>query len=411
MTYRLTDTHIVLPGLTSAHSHAFQRALRGHTQRKAMRSGSFWSWRDLMFRLVEQLTPERVFALSHYAFVELAMSGVTSVGEFHYVHHDRGGAPYADRLAMTDAVLRAAHDAGIRITLIRTGYYRAGYGQTLSAGQQRFCDRDADETLRDLEASTALIARMPHARLALAAHSLRACAAPQIRQLAAYADSHRLPFHMHVSEQAREVEECVAEYGNRPVEFLAELGILNQRFTGIHVTHLTANEVRMYGQSRSMACICRSTERDLGDGLPLSADLIAAGARICVGADSHAGPDAFEDIRAVELDDRVRVQKRIVAAEADGLLAIGTTNGLESIGQADAQGQDEVHLRRADAAFAGLSEERALDAALFVATPRSIDKVLVAGRPIVVDGVHLGYDAARRGFERALGDMAREASL
>ncbi len=411
MTYRLTDTHVILPGLTSAHSHAFQRALRGHTQRKAMRSGTFWSWRDLMFRLVEQLTPERVFALSFYAFVELAMSGVTSVGEFHYVHHDRGGVPYADRLAMGDAVLRAAQEAGIRITLIRTGYYRAGYGQTLTPGQHRFCDHDTNETLRDLEASAALIARTPHARLALAAHSLRACSVSQISQLAAYTDSHRLPFHMHVSEQQREVDECVAEHGHRPVEVLAELGVLNERFTGIHVTHLTADEVRIFGQTRALACICRGTERDLGDGLPLASDLIAAGARICVGADSHAAPDAFDDIRAVELDDRVRSQKRVVAADADALLAIGTTNGLESIGQHDAQGQDEVHLRRDDAALAGLSDDLALDAALFGATPRAVDKVLVAGLPIVAGGVHLRYDAARHGFERALTAMAREASL
>ncbi len=395
-----------MPGMASAHSHAFQRVLRGRTQRRATQSGNFWSWRDQMFNLVAQLTPADVFDISRFAFCELAMSGVTAVGEFHYVHHDVGGRPYANRLEMSEAVLRAAHEAGIRMTLIRAAYFRAGYQQDLHEGQKRFCDATVDEVLRDVEALQADVGRRTtDVRIGLAAHSIRACQREQVRELAAYAKQHGLPFHMHVSEQRREDDECGSEYGLRPAQVLAEDGILDERFVAIHGTHLIQSEIEAMGHANATVCVCRTTERDLGDGTPNAAAMLQAGVRLCVGADSHAGSDAFEEVRAIELDDRSRTEKRIVAAEADALLKIATTNGYAAIGMTDLADQDEVHLRAEDASLAAISESLLNDAVMFGANVRAVDKVFVGGRMIVDRGRHVKYDEAFRGYKASLKRM------
>lgn len=396
-----------MPGMASAHSHAFQRALRGRTQsrnaNKRTAAGNFWSWRDQMFQLVAELTPDDVLAISRFAFVELAMSGVTAVGEFHYVHHDVGGKPYANRLVMSEAVIQAAAEAGIRLSLIRTGYYRAGYGQTLHEGQKRFCDTDSEQTLRDVQALTALAAdKTDYFRVALAAHSIRACQQQQYLDLSAYAKQHRLPFHMHVSEQQREVDECVAEYGKRPVELLADDGVLDERFVAIHATHLLPHESALMGRANAIACICRTTERDLGDGLPVAADLAQAGVRFCVGADSHAASDAFEEVRAIELDERARHERRIVAAQGEALLVAATTHGYAAIGYADMLGQDQVYLRADDPSIAdamiGNRAESVADAVVFGANARAVDRVIVGGKEIVTNGRHIHYDTARAAY-------------
>jgi formiminoglutamate deiminase len=398
--------HIVMPGMASAHSHAFQRALRGRTQRHETRSGNFWSWRDQMFRLVSQLTPDDVFNLARFAFCELAMSGVTAVGEFHYVHHDVGGRPYANRLEMSEAVIHAAQEAGIRLTLIRAAYFRAGYQQELHEGQKRFCDANVDEVLRDVEALQAVARRQnTEDRIAIAAHSIRACQREQVNVLSAYARRNRLLFHMHVSEQRREDDECLAEYGLRPAQVLAEDGVLDERFVAVHGTHLLPDEIAAMGRANASVCICRTTERDLGDGYPNAAAMRQAGIRLCVGADSHAGSDSFEEVRAIELDDRSRAEKRIVAAEADALLAIATTNGYAAIGMADVAGQDEIHLRADDASLAAIPTDLLTDAVMFGATPRAVDGVKVGGKTIVEGGRHVRYDEALRGYEASLKRM------
>jgi formimidoylglutamate deiminase len=400
---RFSNNSIIMPGMSSAHSHAFQRALRGRTQRRETRSGNFWSWRDQMFHLVKRLNPDHIFNISRFAFVELAMSGVTAVGEFHYVHHDIDGKPYANRLELSEVILRAAQEAGIRLTLIRTGYYRAGFGQDLQEGQKRFCDNDVDETLCDIESLSALIRRSSSSvRLGIAAHSIRACKKEQIDELARFAKRQRIPFHMHVSEQRREIDECLAEHGVRPVELLSQNGWLDKHFTAIHATHLNLQEVNMLGESGATACICRTTERDLGDGLPLSSDLLQAGARLCVGVDSHAASDAFEEIRAVELDDRVRHEKRIVAAEAGTLLKIATENGYAAIGMSDVFGQDEVHLDPNDPSVAGANNSYLADAVIFGANARAVRRVVVDGKVIVENGKHVIYDQALEGFAQSI---------
>lgn len=392
---------LIMPGMASVHSHAFQRALRGRTQRRGGLD-DFWTWRAHMFRLCARLTPEIVFDLARFAFVELAMSGVTAVGEFHYLHHDRGGAPYADRLTMSEALIAAAREAGLRLTLIRAGYFRAGYGQTLAPGQDRFCDADVAAMLRDVDDLRSRYATAADVRIAVAAHSTRACPRAHIQAIADYARRHTLPMHMHVAEQVREVNECLAEHGRRPVELLADLGVVDERFTAVHATHLAPHEAELLGAARSYVCICRGTERDLGDGAPDVAALVNAGARLCVGADSHCEPDAFAELRAVELDERTRSQARRVAADGGDLLVAAVQHGHASIGWADAADDAVVHLRADDPSLAGAPDDALADAIVFGATPRAVDRVIVAGREIVCGGVHVRYAEALAGFVRAM---------
>jgi formiminoglutamate deiminase len=387
-----------MPGMATAHSHAFQRALRARTQRRITQSKNFWSWRDQMFRLVAKFTPDDVFAISRFAFVELAMSGVTAVGEFHYVHHDVGGKPYANRLEMSEAVIHAAQAAGIRLTLIRTGYFRGGYKHDLHEGQRRFCDQNVEVTLSDIETLMQRYPASPMLRFAVAPHSIRACTREQLVAMARFAKHNALPLHMHVSEQRREIGECIEEHGCRPVELLAQCDMLDEHFVAVHAIHLATNEVELMGRAHAMVCMCRSTERDLGDGLPLSSSFIEAGVRLCVGVDSHAEPDAFAELRAVELDDRVRLEKRITAAEADALTEIATTNGLTAIGMRDLAQCDEVWLSANDPALAGIDAARVADAVVFGATPRAVARVVVAGKTIVENSMHVDYAAALQGF-------------
>ncbi len=399
---RREGAHLVMPGMATVHSHAFQRGLRGRTQRRSTRAGTFWTWRGLMFALADRLTPEDLFNISRFAFVELAMSGVTAVGEFHYIHHDRGGHPYAERTLLADTVIRAAREAGLRITLIRAAYLRAGYQQEVVAGQDRFIDADVDDALADTETLRKRYAADPLVRIAVAAHSIRAVPLPQVHTLADYARAQQMPFHMHVAEQRRELAECESEYGLPPVALLAEHGILGDRFVGIHATHLNEREIAAYGAARAFVGLCRTTERDLGDGAPDLPGLLRAGARLCFGVDSHAGSDAFEEARAAELDMRVQAEARHVAAEAPALLAAATRAGYAAIGWEDAWRDDVVLLNAADPSLAGADDERLDDAVIFGATPRAVERVTVAGDIIVEHGRHVRYDEALEAFTKTM---------
>lgn len=398
----ITESHFILPGLATAHSHAFQRALRGRTQRRATAANTFWSWRGLMYKLVEVLDPDDIYAIARLAYAELAMSGVTAIGEFHYLHHAKNGQPYANRIETAEACIRAAQDVGIRICLIRTGYMRGGFDKALEPAQARFADAGTEEILADVEMVRERYARHPQVTVAVAAHSMRAVAIGPNRELAAYADQHRLPFHMHVCEQQQEVAESIAEHGVPPVQLLADNGILNERFVGVHATHLTADEIAALGQTQSMVCLCRTTERDLGDGLPRTSDLLAAGARICVGVDSHVEGNAFEEIRGVELDERSRREARHVVGEAPALLEMGSQIGYAACGMGDAWREDRVYLRRDDPALVGLDEQHGLDGIIFSATPRAVERVEVAGDAIVVGGRHRDLDEIVAAYEQTI---------
>lgn len=376
---------LLLPALTTVHSHAFQRAMRGAAQRPlslaataASGRDDFWSWRGAMYRAAAALDPASIEVVSRVAFRELRLAGVRSVGEFHYVHHQADGTPYDERTAMSDAVIRAAKAEGMRIALLRVAYHRAGPGRPAEPAQRRFCDDSVEQVLRDVDALRARYANDPDVRVGIAPHSVRAVPPVWIAELGGYAARHGLPFHMHVAEQPREIDECLAETGKRPVELLAELGVLSPSFVAVHATHLSAAEAALFGQARAFACICATTEADLGDGLPDLGALRAAGARLCTGVDSHVVTDPIADLRALETLQRLRAGQRVTfdpspRTPAEDLWRAGSTEGASAIGFDDAGGT--LRIRRDHPALALVEEALLLDAVVFGGSSAMVDGV------------------------------------
>lgn len=364
---------ILLPALTTVHSHAFQRGMRGAAQRPrgAVAGGvreDFWSWRGAMYRAASALDPESIERISRVAFRELFRAGVRTVGEFHYIHHQADGTPYDDRIILSRAVVRAAKSEGLRISLLRVAYHRAGPGLPAEDGQRRFCDPDVDTVLRDVEALRAEYKNDPDVRVGVAPHSVRAVPPAWIRELHDYASKHALPFHMHVAEQPREIAECVAETGKRPVELLDHLGVLSDRFVAVHATHFDPQEAGLFGRARAFACICATTESDLGDGLPDLVALRGAGARLCTGIDSHVITDPIADVRALETLARLRTQKRVTfeppsGTPAEALWRSGSIEGAIACGFADAGGT--LRIRRDHPTLELVEDELLLDAIVF----------------------------------------------
>ncbi len=370
MLRRGPDGTLRLPALATAHSHAFQRAMRGRAQRPFLQDDDFWSWRGQMYELAASLTPESIRAYSLVAFRELARAGVRTVGEFHYVHHQPGGAPYDDRTVLADAVIDAARQAGLRVALLRVAYHRAGPGRAAEPGQLRFCDPAVDDVLRDVDALRARYAGAPDVVIGVAPHSVRAVPPDWLPPLRDYAAAHGLPFHMHVAEQAREVDECVAETGRRPVELLADLGVLSPRFVAVHATNLAPHEPALLAAAAAFACICPTTERDLGDGLPDLGALRAAGVRLCTGVDSHVLVDPIEDLRALETHERLRTRKRVTfeaphpsRSPAEELWRSGSLEGAAACGFAGAGG--EIAIRPDEPCLELVPDEVRLDAIVF----------------------------------------------
>lgn len=374
---------LLLPALTTVHSHAFQRAMRGAAQRPrsvtaASGRDDFWSWRGAMYRAAAALDPVSIEKISRVAFRELRLAGVRTVGEFHYVHHQPDGTPYDERTAMSDAVVRAARAEGLRIALLRVAYHRAGPGRAAEPGQLRFCDASVDDVLRDVDALRSKYEGDADVRVGIAPHSVRAVPPQWIAELGAYASRHGLPFHMHVAEQPREVEECVAETGKRPVELLTELGVLSDRFVAVHATHLSGAEAALFGQARAFACICATTEADLGDGLPDLGALRAAGARLCTGIDSHVITDPIADLRALETLERLRTGRRVTfdpssSSPAEALWRAGSTDGAAACGFADAGGV--LRIRRDHPSLELVEDALLLDAVVFSGSSAMVEGV------------------------------------
>jgi formiminoglutamate deiminase len=373
-----------LPALATAHSHAFQRAMRGRGQRPASPDAGddFWTWRGQMYALSSSLTPESIRSVSLVAFRELARAGVRTVGEFHYVHHQADGTPFDDRTILSDAVVEAAREAGLRIALLRVAYNRAGAGRAPEPPQRRFCDPDVDDVLRDVDTLRARWATDPGVVIGVAPHSVRAVPPSWLAALREHAERHRLPVHMHVAEQTREVDECLAETGRRPVELLDESGLLGDRFVAVHATNLLEHEALLLGRARSFACICPTSERDLGDGLADIGALRAAGVRLCTGVDSHVLVDPLEDLRSLETHERLRTRKRVTFRAAQGaaqgqptpaeqLWREGSLSGAAACGFEDAGG--EIIIRRDHPALELVDEADLLDAIVFGANSSVVD--------------------------------------
>jgi formimidoylglutamate deiminase len=369
---RAPDGTLRLPALSTAHSHAFQRAMRGRAQRPVEDAPGvledFWTWRGQMYALASSLTPESIHAISLVAFRDLVRAGVRTVGEFHYVHHQPDGTPYDDRTILADAVVRAAKTTGLRIALLRAAYQRAGAGRPPEPVQRRFCDQSVDDVIRDVDTLRANWGNDPDVVIGIAAHSVRAIPPAWLAPLRDYARRYAMPLHMHVAEREREVDECVAESGLRPVELLADHGVLCDRFVAVHATHLLPHEAGLLGAARAFVCICATTERDLGDGLPDLGALRAAGVRLCTGVDSHVIVDPIEDLRALETHERLRTRTRVTfrpvsGTPAEELWREGSIHGALACGFVDAGGH--LIIRRDHPALALVDDEFLLDAIVF----------------------------------------------
>jgi formiminoglutamate deiminase len=374
---------VTLPGLANVHSHAFQRVLRGRTQR---RRGTFWTWREAMYDAAAELTPDSYLELATATFREMALAGITLVGEFHYVHHQPDGTPYDEPNAMSAAVAQAAADVGIRITLLDTCYLHGGIGTPVEGAQRRFADADVDTWAARVDA-------MPESellRVGAAAHSVRALERAELAAVADWARAEERPLHAHVSEQRRENDECRAAYGRTPVGLLADAGCLDARFTAVHATHVTDDDVAALGAAGAGCCLCPTTERDLADGIGRASTLAAAGSPLAFGSDSNAVIDMFEEARAAELDERLATEERVNNDPAD-LLTAATANGYAALGwdggaiRAGACA-DLVNVGLDSVRLAGTAEDDLVPALVFAAHPADVRDVMVAGRWIVRAG-------------------------
>ncbi|WP_431988065.1 formimidoylglutamate deiminase [Streptomyces parvulus] len=391
---------LTLPGLANAHSHAFHRALRGTVQ---VGSGTFWTWREVMYSVADRLTPDTYLDLARAVYAEMALAGITAVGEFHYVHHAHGGTPYADPNAMGEALIEAAAEAGIRITLLDTCYLSAGFGEPPNAHQRRFSDGTADAWAQ----RSSLLKERDHARIGAAIHSVRAVPAEQLATVAQWAAERRAPLHVHLSEQTAENDACRRAHGRTPTRLLADHGVLGERTTGVHNTHLTDEDVALLGGGRTGTCMCPTTERDLADGIGPATALQRAGSPLSLGSDSHAVVDLLEEARAMELNERLRTRTRghwtaaalLRAATADGHAALGwdDTGRIETGARADLATVALDSVRTA-----GPLPRLGAETAVFAATAADVRHTIVGGRHVVRDGVHTLVPEVPRSLGRAV---------
>jgi formiminoglutamate deiminase len=384
---------LVIPGLANAHSHAFQRALRGRTHAA---TGSFWAWREQMYTLAGTLDPDSVLALARATFAEMALAGVTVIGEFHYLHHSHGGVPYADPNAIGAALLEAAAQAGVRITLIDACYLHGGPGREPDPVQRRFCDSSAEAWAERVDG----LRPGPGARIGAAIHSLRAVDPDSAATVAAWSRQRSVPLHAHVSEQPAENEACLEAYGDTPAGLLEAAGALSQSFTAVHATHVTGRDVGLLGGAGACCCLCPTTERDLADGIGPAKRLLGAGASVALGSDSNAVIEPFEEARAVELDERLATGIRGHHQPA-ALLRAATGAGYASLGWGEggalAPGAlaDIVSVRLDGVRMAGARYGDPVATLVFAAAAADIRDVMVGGRFIVRDGRHASLDVPR----------------
>jgi formiminoglutamate deiminase len=401
---------IGLPGLPNVHSHAFQRAIAGLTGVRSQDGDSFWSWREVMYRFVARLEPDDVRAIAAQAFVEMLESGFTRVGEFHYVHHAVDGRPYTDIAELTAQVITAADETGIGLTLLPVFYAHADFADAPPrADQRRFVTR-IDDFAHLVESAERHARRLPDALVGVAPHSLRAVNATE---LAAVSTLHRdAPVHIHVAEQVREVEQCVAWCGQRPVEWLLEHVQVNERWCLVHATHVDDAELGGLVRSGAAVGLCPVTEADLGDGVFPAALFVARGGHFGVGSDSNVSIDAAVELRTLEYGQRLTHRARNVMASRagastgrslfDAALAGGTQavsgRAVRRAGLAPGQSADLFSLDAGHPALGGRAGDALLDSWIFATRSDSIDRVWRHGRCVVRNGRHVKREGIARRF-------------
>jgi formiminoglutamate deiminase len=375
---------VTLPGFANGHSHAFHRALRGRTQASG---GSFWTWRQQMYAIAARLDPDSYLALARATFAEMALAGYTVVGEFHYLHHDQRGRPYADPNAMGAALIQAAAEAGIRLTLLDACYLAGGLGATghlpLDRLQTRFSDGDVDHWRHRVS----VLDDSDLVRVGAAVHSVRAVPAEALSTIGEAAGER--PLHVHLSEQLAENAATQAFYGCTPTELLDDHGLISSRTTAVHATHLTDSDIKTLGANQTSVCFCPTTERDLGDGIGPARRLSDAGSPLSIGSDQHAVIDPFEELRGIEMHERLATGERGRFTPAD-LIMIGGEAGYRSLGWPsggridDGALADFVVIKSDSVRTTGASP----DQIGYAATAADVDQVVVAGEVIVRDGQH-----------------------
>jgi formimidoylglutamate deiminase len=393
----------LLPGFVNAHSHSFQRLIRGKSESRIVSGKDFWSWRGTMYHAAAELSAEDVFHVARMAFLEMALAGTTTVGEFHYLHNDISGRPYDDPNLLAKQVIAAARSVGIRVVLLRTAYLRSGYQMLPDPGQARFFESTAN-FIRNMQALVEEFAdASPDVRFGVAPHSIRAVPLQDVKEIAAWADSRQLPLHMHVSEQVAENEACLREYGYTPVQLLSRNNILSSRFTAVHAIHIRPDEVEQLASAGSAICSCPTTERNLGDGIFAADQVMSSSIRVALGSDSQAQIDPLEDARELDYHLRLRDRQRAILDSiedtpiAERLLASAAKNGARALSVSagefiEGSLADAFTVDLDDPSIAGHSPEDLLPILVFSLNRSAIREVFVNGRCIVRDGAHVLQD-------------------
>jgi formimidoylglutamate deiminase len=389
----------LLPGFVNVHSHSFQRLIRGKSESRIVSGNDFWSWRGTMYHAASQLDPQDVYDVARMAFLEMALAGTTTVGEFHYLHNAPNGQPYDDPNLLSKQVIAAAQSVGIRIVLLRTAYLRSGYELPHDPGQIRFFE----STSAFLENMSALIngysTASSEVRFGVAPHSIRAVPLSELKEIATWSRGNDLPLHMHVAEQVAENAACLREYGVTPIKLLDKEKLLGPDFTAVHAIHISSDEIAMLAEASATICSCPTTERNLGDGV-LAADRVAtAGIRIALGSDSQAQIDPLEDARELDYHLRLEQQQRAILDQiatktlSSRLFECATTHGARALalpGEHLKPGSfaDFFTVDLNDVSIAGHSAEDLLPIVVFSLNRSAIRDVVVNGRFIVQDQEH-----------------------
>jgi len=401
---------IGLPGMCNVHSHAFQRGMAGLAESRGTNDDSFWTWRETMYRFVDRIDEEQLQAIAALAYAEMLETGFTRVGEFHYLHHDAAGKRYSNPARLSQSIVAAAAESGIGLTHLPVFYAHAGFGETEPSHAQRRFVHDLDGFAQLLEAARSEAASLPDAVVGIAPHSLRAVTANELRHLCDMAGE--APIHIHIAEQVREVEDCLAWSGARPVEWLLDHMPVDGRWCLVHATHMTDMEASRLARSGAIAGLCPITEANLGDGLFPAAPFLAAGGRFGIGSDSNILIDMTEELRWLEYGQRLVRQARNIwasgpgrssgqdifeAAVDGGARALGVIGGLNVGGPADMLSLDARH-----PSLAGKSTSAILDAFLFAGGRSALDCVWRRGEKLVTAGRHHARDRLAERYRLAL---------
>ena len=378
----------LLPGFVNTHSHAFQRALRGQTQHARSSHNTFWTWRQAMYEEARRLTPDSLYQNTLQTYREMLAAGYCSVGEFHYVHHQPDGQPYENANIMSEAILQAGQDAGIRVVLLLTAYAQSNFQQPPDRMQRRFCDASVDAYLSRVEAL-----RMKGIHVGVAPHSVRAVPTTWLYAIGEYSRLHQLPFHIHADEQIAEIEQCQLAEGCTPIELLERCTALGPQTTIIHATHANQTEITLLARSGTSVCVCPTTEGDLGDGIAPYNELVTANIPLAIGSDSNTRLDPIEELRWAEYSARMRYQRRrIIIADAStspgsSLLTCGTQAGANALGLQTGtirpgMAADFIAIDLQAPSLAGWTPDNFLDTLFFGASSRIITQTWVQGQII-----------------------------